>query len=668
MIQIGPTRYGIDLRRRPAAGLPGTFRNLKNCVVNNGGEIEKRKAFVDVGNLAGTVGMATFYGQLHVFGSGVRPTTLDKSIGYIRLQNNDETLTKIVASAEFGGKVYAIGRFSSGKDVHFYNGVPVEYWNDGGFEIESISGVADFIARSIDSHPDFTAISFSNQIDVSSNEEFTFNATVSNNPDSDAVISSVVLQEYESGVQASGAIATIQFGAIAGTVLERLGIGNLDIIENPIISTASGSENAQKVKTEIEKYASWLTVSRSGATLTITAPIGSDFEGKTLNWEGTMPIVASLSFIGGNDAQPSKSKIVRFTIGGEYKEDAVYQIVLNAQAFAKGEFSRAQCDYIRPFGRRLWSVFGERISFSALDDATVWVPADDGDLEAPIGAGFLRVDTQTSTAQKVKALVPYAEALTAICQGTIGFINVDPDPDNIGIPELIETTGTRFPLSCRQQGSRDILYMSSSGIRSIKSRVSYDAPFIDDVGSFIDKLVSPVLKEIGRNSEDSVVNAPDEEGRSIFFVRDKAYVLSFFPNEEIQAWSEWQLPGVVSHVAWTSQSERLWIRCGNRCYLYGGISGDVYDNSEVLIETSYVLLSPVDDKPLEMIYVDIENKWDIDFLYDPRRTDIFDRAGTYDENSGNDGKLSIRTKAKTMSIRLKCRENGKALVSSVAII
>src|SRR5262245_16350999 len=77
---------GMDLRKSPVTASGKSLRLLKNGYVNAGGEIEKRRAFIDVGwNLAGTYGVGGLGLGVYVFGSTAVPPTLTPGVGYQQL-------------------------------------------------------------------------------------------------------------------------------------------------------------------------------------------------------------------------------------------------------------------------------------------------------------------------------------------------------------------------------------------------------------------------------------------------------------------------------------------------------------------------------------------------------------------------------------------------------
>jgi hypothetical protein len=64
---------GLDTRKSPLTSPAGTLTRLVNAVVTPGGEIAKRRAFVNVANVAGSFGLAATANSIYVFGRNVTP-------------------------------------------------------------------------------------------------------------------------------------------------------------------------------------------------------------------------------------------------------------------------------------------------------------------------------------------------------------------------------------------------------------------------------------------------------------------------------------------------------------------------------------------------------------------------------------------------------------------
>jgi hypothetical protein len=133
-------RFGLDSRRSELAQVPGTLEVLTNGHINQGGEIEKRKAFVRTALPAGTFGLQSDGTDLWVFGSAATPGGLPSGVQYQRLQvavavvlgvTQYASMTSVVYSTIHNGKLFVIANFDDGalpgtSRAHvFYDGVEV---------------------------------------------------------------------------------------------------------------------------------------------------------------------------------------------------------------------------------------------------------------------------------------------------------------------------------------------------------------------------------------------------------------------------------------------------------------------------------------------------------------------------------------------------------------
>lgn len=136
-IEIANFKYGLDARRSILSTVPGALTKLENAHVTQGGEIEKRKAFVTYAMPASTYGLQAVSGGLLTFGSIATPGAFPVSIGtvtvnYQRLQHPDSTtaMTSVVSSTVFDGEAFVIAEYSDGKRYPFYAGSLITDFTD----------------------------------------------------------------------------------------------------------------------------------------------------------------------------------------------------------------------------------------------------------------------------------------------------------------------------------------------------------------------------------------------------------------------------------------------------------------------------------------------------------------------------------------------------------
>lgn len=161
---ISSFKYGLDTRKDVLSSVAGTLVACENCYINQGGEIEKRKAFVlfaDVAILdgngdAGTFGIESTSVGILVFGSaltfGTTPTqsqpvlasAIPTGVTYQQLKHptlvNDSSesydrtlhrMTQLVFSENYNGKAFACAKFADGRKFLYYDGNLIQHSANG---------------------------------------------------------------------------------------------------------------------------------------------------------------------------------------------------------------------------------------------------------------------------------------------------------------------------------------------------------------------------------------------------------------------------------------------------------------------------------------------------------------------------------------------------------
>jgi hypothetical protein len=174
---ISSFKFGLDTRKELLTSQPGTLATCENAHINPGGEVEKRKAFVEFANTAildgagntGVFGLESTDAGLIVFGSALlngqsdptgqsRPnlaSAIPAGVTYQRLDHPDlffdlgqaysatyHRMVQIVFSENFNGKAFVAAKFTDGNTFLYY---------DGSFIRHSASGLnLHFAARTED--------------------------------------------------------------------------------------------------------------------------------------------------------------------------------------------------------------------------------------------------------------------------------------------------------------------------------------------------------------------------------------------------------------------------------------------------------------------------------------------------------------------------------------
>ena len=522
---ISDFQAGLDVRKSPLTAPAGSLRKCINAHITRGGEVEKRKAFVELGDFdPGTFGLHTVEEQLFTFG-GEADMARPPGVNYQHLSApNNQSLRRILSTTNFEGSVYAIAEFEDGNVLHFYDGAPVDDWVDLADELGSLEAVARTLTQQIE-----------------------------------------LLTEARAEVDGEEVLVSAPFPG--GTV-------DIEALEN---TTVLGTEQ---------------------------------------------------------EADMDRPEIIRLGLDGEYLPDVTYRVsVYGADIPVLGRAA----GYGRlavTFDSRIFSPAQSLLRFSgypgvdpsaedfdiqeavAGPDPTIWQPLDADDNRTYAGA--INMSTQDGGSEQLTAVGVYQDSLAVFSNQTTHIWDVKSvNPLNMGQIQILPNLGTSSPRSVQSFGEADVFFLSQSGVRSLRARDSSNFASVADVGTPIDDDIRDFLDSRQEQARRDAVSAIEpRDGRYCLAVDNRIYILSRFPGSRITAWSVYELPDTITDMATTAK--RLYVRAGNKLYLYGGNTGSEYDDTAVDVVTPFSgAEDPARMKQVTSIDVACEGAWDVYIRPDP---------------------------------------------------
>lgn len=558
---IADFQAGLDTRKASFSAPAGSLRKCSNAHITRGGEIEKRKAFAELANAAGTFGLHIVREQVFVFGSTLRPVTLPSVIQYQQLQApNNAVMTAVLATASFNGNIYAVAEYADGNVVHFYDGTVIDQWAD---IAEALSGL-------------------------------------------DAV--SIILAQQIEG----------ETGLLTAAVGETVVI--------------TGSQNDLP----------FTVVPGPALTLTTLQTAGPD-----------QPQITELSFI------------------NAYLPDVSYSVTIDGQEFVVLGRAAGAGRTAFTLQDRVLSTAQSLLRFSGFTDPGEGggIPQPDPtrwDISGGIGAGFINLSTQDSGSETLTALAAYLGDLAVFSRQAVHIRRLSFDVANMSQVQLLRNIGTTSPRSVVSFGESDVFFLSESGVRSLRARDSSNSAASADIGTPIDDEVVKYLDELPASARTNAVGEVEPSaGRYCLSIEDRVYVYSQFPGSRISAWSSYDLGGQLTDMAATSN--RLYVRTDDRVFLYGGLSGEEYD------DVSAEIVLPFSDggkpgtlKQITSIDVGCEGVWDVWIKPDPALPDYEEYVGEIEGTSyGLVGSIPANAQTTHVGFRFASKGTGPASIGQV---
>lgn len=392
------------------------------------------------------------------------------------------------------------------------------------------------------------------------------------------------------------------------------------------------------------------TAGAVGAVVTITS---AEADGKLLS---AAPVVVTV----GGTVTATKTDMVWTS----YSSD-LWKITLDGADYQTTGRASATGVALHINKSRVYSLAGSLIRFSKINDALDWT-----DTDAASGAGFINVGNEVEGAENLIGMAKYSNLTAVFSRNSIVTYSLTADAENAEIVQPIDNTGTLAARSLVAYGAQDVYYLDETGIRSLKTRDTFNAAYASDVGSAIDPFVQEIIASLDSDTvsrASAVIEASD--GRYMLALGSKIIVLSSFPSSKITAWSYIDFGQTISDLVRVGRS--VYLRSGDVIYQYGGPTGAEYpdaDEFEILAETPFISSKdPAGEKLLQGFDMAAVNTWRVQILVNPNDPAKFVDAGhIYGTTYALDA-IKLVGSTSHFALRMTCRAAGFASLSSVAV-
>jgi hypothetical protein len=328
----------------------------------------------------------------------------------------------------------------------------------------------------------------------------------------------------------------------------------------------------------------------------------------------------------------------------------------------------------KPHRNKMYTVQGTVVKFSAVGD---------GD-DYTTGTGFGSIDTTAydSNPSEIIGIEPYYTSLALLGRRSVQIWTMASDPAQNQFVQALPDVGLIAPRGAARYGNGDILFLSDTGIRSVRARDSSNAAILNDIGSPIDSLIQARRLSMTQLNAERIVALSDPASGHFWLVwEDRIYVLSYYPATKVTAWSIYEPGFTMDYVAQVGQ--HLCIRSGNTIYLYGDASspttaldsytpsatlGAEYDNCTVALSTPMLDFGkPATQKVFSGIDVACEGVWTIDVCPDPLAPQSWVTVAVVSEPTFSLRTIPYDATTTHIAVRARATGSGFARLGSIAL-
>lgn len=676
-IQINDFKQGMDRTRKRVVAPAGSMWDLANCHLTRGGDVERNKRFVPTYTLpAGqTFGLSQVRGQIYTFGSATAPA-VPVGVQYQKLDPGDgSAMVKLLDARSYDGNFFAGAEYDNGNIGWFYNGTRIAALDTLADSNSTYNTLADYFASKINARTDVVANSFTSTVVVTAvvaGTAFTIStATVNNGGVNDQTAVVTTLQANVPAVAETRATGTVTITGGTQNVgtnrITQVQINGVNVIAAPVDFQSGLANTAASLAAAISGSGlTNYTASAVGAVVTITAPAGT---GATANGVTVATVVAgdvttsTANMSGGVTAVAAVAQVSQVAFGGTYEALDKFTITINGTNYVATGRASGHMTSAFVYKKRIYGVANSLLRYSAISAPSDWTTVTPAS-----GSSFINMNSDSEGSERLTAVEQYQTYVGIWSRRQLRLYALNTDATTNTFIQTLNNTGTVAPRSVLAYGNTDVFYLDQTGIRSVKARDASNAAFVSDIGTKIDTYVKEYTKTISAESVQRAFSIVDPvDGRFWLSVGAKIFVLSYYPSQQIQGWSHYDMSGNVDGLVVAFNN--IYVRIGDIIYLYGGITGDTYPNANeqiATVKTGFLTANePANMKTMFGFDIACTNEWLTTCLPDPTDETKYVTIGRPFEPSYGDSNIAVDARGGVLAFEFVCSRAGAATLSSV---
>jgi hypothetical protein len=322
--------------------------------------------------------------------------------------------------------------------------------------------------------------------------------------------------------------------------------------------------------------------------------------------------------------------------------------------------SESRGTYARTYKTKMYRTDGGNLRFSGVNDPGNNDPAS----TASPGAGFINMAVNDPDGEAAVALEVFYNKVAVFARLATQLWTLDPDPTLDNLEQVIRI-GTLAARSVHQFGTGDILFLSDSGVRSLKSQTVTITAAVSDVGSAIDPILTALIRTNPDACAQATATVQPVAGRYWLAIGNQIFVLSYFPAGDITAWSTFS-PGFQVY-EFAVVNNRVFVRGeNNRLCAYGGVDNQTYDDCQVHVRTPHMAVEePTQRKRVQSVDVMCQGAWSVSMGMLPNNTELFELVANVQDNTFGLQSIPFAGYGTHIGLDLVHQAPGPALLAAV---
>jgi hypothetical protein len=317
--------------------------------------------------------------------------------------------------------------------------------------------------------------------------------------------------------------------------------------------------------------------------------------------------------------------------------------------------------------QKMYRLSGSILYFSGVGDPSVIDPLDpagDGPNTVNPGAGFIDMSHVDENGQNLIGMQAYYKEVAIFSRRCCLLFTLDPDLANNTFEQVIHI-GALSNDSILQFGTGDVLFLSDSGVRSLRVINISLAAGVTDVGSPIDALIQAAIIANPNAALNARAVIEPNTGRYWLAIGSTIYVLSYWPSAKINAWSTFTLPFNVDFMAVAGNT--VFVRSGDTIYAYGGLDQNTYDTSVATVTTPFMSAdTPTVEKKFISVGAMVQGNWAMSCGAATNNPSFYELVGNLVGDTYSDQRWGYSADGTHISFKMTCADAGPSLIGAIS--
>lgn len=241
------------------------------------------------------------------------------------------------------------------------------------------------------------------------------------------------------------------------------------------------------------------------------------------------------AFSAGVDEVTGTGQTTRFTFSGSWILNDKYTINMLFAAtgvgerFGAGDLTGQFFSWLYTYREKMNVLAGNVWYFSEIGSSTKFNNPDG------TGNGNIEVSNNFGISENLTCLCIYKSHMAVFSSQSVQIWQIGPSVEDYQQIQILQSIGTNAPLTVKGMGQLDLVF-EGQGIHNVQAKeVTLDAGVID-IGTQVDQTVTDLIDAGAVESEGCGIVEPSA-GRYWTFLEDRIFVLSYYPQSNISAWT-----------------------------------------------------------------------------------------------------------------------------------